>query len=91
MKRERCLDAQESVITVPLLYLITPVESKSLFRDPVALDALNNRISRVNSCVSKVLEGPFSFLNQIMYLVMTLMFDEKKEFLQDISSGRDCS
>lgn len=77
MKRERCLDAQESVITVPMLYLITPVESKSLFREPVALDALKNRISRVNSCVIKVLEGPFSFLNQIMYLVMTFN-DEKK-------------
>lgn len=64
VKRECCLEEQQSVITVPLLYLLTPVENRSHSRDPMLLNAFKKKsgINWVNSYVIKILEGLFSFL-----------------------------
>lgn len=40
VKRECRLEGQQSVSTVPLLYLLTPVENRGHSRDPMLLNAL---------------------------------------------------
>lgn len=89
VKRECCLEGQQSVITVPLLYLLTPVENRSHSRDPMLLNSFKKKksgINWVNSYVIKILEGPFSFLIWIMHLVM-ILFYKRKCLLQGILSS----
>lgn len=80
------------VITVPLLYLLTPVENRSHSRDPLLLNAFKKKQKQktesieLNSYVIKILEGPFSFLIWIMHLVM-ILFYKKKCLLQGILSS----
>lgn len=43
VKRECCAEAWKAVSPVPMLGLLTPMEKRSHFRDPVVLDALKRK------------------------------------------------
>lgn len=48
VKKECCLEGQQSLITVPLLYLLTPVENRSHSRDPMLLNAFEKKKKKQN-------------------------------------------
>lgn len=58
VKREQCTEAWKFVITVPMLDLLTPMEKRSHFRDPMGCRCFKKKkkkgINWVNSYVIKV-------------------------------------